>query len=79
MGSEMCIRDSAQLLTADGLYASMWNRQREAEAAREKLAQVGDSTAAPAPADAVHDDVKDEAKDDTLVARMPLVTPNAAE
>ena len=35
----------ARLLAADGLYASMWNRQREAEAAREKLAQVGDSTA----------------------------------
>jgi ATP-binding cassette, subfamily B, heavy metal transporter len=67
------------LLAADGLYASMWNRQREAEAAREKLAQVGDSTAAPAPADAADDDVKDDAKDDALVARMPLVTPNAAE
>jgi ATP-binding cassette subfamily B protein len=32
----------AQLLTAHGLYASMWNRQREAEAAREKLALAGD-------------------------------------
>ncbi len=42
----------ARLLAADGLYASMWNRQREAEAAREKLAQVGDSTPAPAPAGA---------------------------
>jgi ATP-binding cassette, subfamily B, heavy metal transporter len=31
-----------QLLLAGGLYASMWNRQREAEAAREKLALVGD-------------------------------------
>ncbi len=29
-----------QLLAADGLYASMWNRQREAEEAREKLARV---------------------------------------
>jgi ATP-binding cassette, subfamily B, heavy metal transporter len=65
----------AQLLAADGLYASMWNRQREAEAAREKLAQVGDSTAAPAPADTVEDD----AKDDVLAERLPLVTPNAAE
>lgn len=34
----------AQLLAADGLYASMWNRQREAEAAREKLAQTGEMT-----------------------------------
>src|SRR5204862_2917234 len=37
------------LLAALGLYASMWNRQREAEAAREKLAQIGDSTAPPHP------------------------------
>jgi ATP-binding cassette subfamily B protein len=35
------------LLTQRGLYASMWNRQREAEAAREKLAQVDDDAAAP--------------------------------
>ena len=33
------------LLAQDGLYASMWNRQREAEEAREKLALVGDSPA----------------------------------
>ena len=36
-----------QLLAANGLYESMWNRQREAEAAREKLAQVADSGTAP--------------------------------
>jgi ABC-type transport system involved in Fe-S cluster assembly fused permease/ATPase subunit len=35
------------LLAANGLYASMWNRQREAEEAREKLAQVADVEAAP--------------------------------
>lgn len=35
------------LLAHGGLYASMWNRQREAEAAREKLALVGESGAAP--------------------------------
>lgn len=64
-----------QLLAADGLYASMWNRQREAEAARERLAQVGDSTAAPAPDVGAEDDVKD----DTPALRMPLATPNAAE
>jgi ATP-binding cassette, subfamily B, heavy metal transporter len=29
-----------QLLAASGLYASMWNRQREAEEAREKLARA---------------------------------------
>jgi ABC-type transport system involved in Fe-S cluster assembly fused permease/ATPase subunit len=36
-----------QLLAADGLYASMWNRQREAEEAREKLARVADEDRAP--------------------------------
>jgi ABC-type transport system involved in Fe-S cluster assembly fused permease/ATPase subunit len=36
-----------QLLASGGLYASMWNRQREAEAAREKLALVDDEAAAP--------------------------------
>jgi ATP-binding cassette subfamily B protein len=36
-----------QLLAQGGLYASMWNRQREAEAAREKLAQVEDTAEAP--------------------------------
>jgi ABC-type transport system involved in cytochrome bd biosynthesis fused ATPase/permease subunit len=63
----------ARLLAAGGLYASMWNRQREADEAREKLAQVGDSTAAPAPGD-----VADEGTA-SAVTRMPLVTPNAAE
>jgi ATP-binding cassette subfamily B protein len=37
----------AQLLASDGLYASMWNRQREAEAARERLAQIDDDNDAP--------------------------------
>src|SRR5437868_6543490 len=36
-----------QLLAKGGLYASLWNRQREAEAAREKLALVDDETVAP--------------------------------
>jgi ATP-binding cassette, subfamily B, heavy metal transporter len=35
------------LLAKGGLYASMWNRQREAEAAREKLAEIGDDPLAP--------------------------------
>jgi ATP-binding cassette, subfamily B, heavy metal transporter len=35
------------LLATGGLYASMWNRQREAEAAREKLAEIGDDVVAP--------------------------------
>jgi ATP-binding cassette subfamily B protein len=35
------------LLAKNGLYASMWNRQREAEEAREKLARAGEDEAAP--------------------------------
>jgi ATP-binding cassette subfamily B protein len=35
------------LLAKGGLYASMWNRQREAEKARETLARVGDDDVAP--------------------------------
>jgi ABC-type transport system involved in Fe-S cluster assembly fused permease/ATPase subunit len=35
------------LLARSGLYASMWNRQREAEAARERLAQIDDENDAP--------------------------------
>jgi ATP-binding cassette, subfamily B, heavy metal transporter len=36
-----------ELLAKDGLYASMWNRQREAQLAREILAEVGDDGGAP--------------------------------
>jgi len=36
-----------RLLAQGGLYASMWNRQREAQMAREILAEVDDETAAP--------------------------------
>src|SRR6516165_6084170 len=36
-----------QLMAKGGLYASMWNRQREAAAAREKLELVDDEVAAP--------------------------------
>src|SRR6201992_1098458 len=35
-----------QLLSTGGLYASMWNRQREAEEAREKLARIDDDNEA---------------------------------
>jgi ATP-binding cassette, subfamily B, heavy metal transporter len=65
----------AQLLASGGLYASMWNRQREAEAARERLAQVDDDNEAPnrmpPPADdAVVTEKPDEGSD---------VIPTAAE
>jgi ATP-binding cassette, subfamily B, heavy metal transporter len=36
-----------QLLARGGLYASMWNRQREAEEARATLARVGEEDVAP--------------------------------
>ena len=36
-----------ELIARDGLYASMWNRQREAQLARDILAEVGDESAAP--------------------------------
>jgi ATP-binding cassette, subfamily B, heavy metal transporter len=36
-----------KLLSTGGLYASMWNRQREAEEARERLARIDDETEAP--------------------------------
>jgi ABC-type transport system involved in Fe-S cluster assembly fused permease/ATPase subunit len=38
-----------QLLARAGLYASMWNRQREAEEAREKLARTGEDQDQAAP------------------------------
>jgi len=39
----------AQLLAHNGLYASMWNRQREAQMAREILAEVGEADESTAP------------------------------
>jgi ABC-type transport system involved in Fe-S cluster assembly fused permease/ATPase subunit len=36
-----------ELIARDGLYASMWNRQREVQLARDILAEVGDDSAAP--------------------------------
>jgi ATP-binding cassette subfamily B protein len=54
-----------QLLASGGLYASMWNRQREAQEAREKLARIADENDAPNRTPPSVDDV--------------LVTPAAAE
>jgi ABC-type transport system involved in Fe-S cluster assembly fused permease/ATPase subunit len=54
----------SQLLATGGLYASMWNRQREAQEARERLARIADEDEAPNRAPPV-DDI--------------LVTPAAAE
>jgi len=55
----------SQLLARGGLYASMWNRQREAQEAREKLALMSDENEAPNRGPPPVDD--------------PLVTPAAAE
>jgi ATP-binding cassette, subfamily B, heavy metal transporter len=55
----------AHLLSTGGLYAGMWNRQREAEEARERLARIDDDNDAPNRAPPPVDDA--------------LVTPAAAE
>jgi ATP-binding cassette subfamily B protein len=55
----------SQLLATGGLYASMWNRQREAQEARERLARIADENGAPNRAPPLVDDA--------------LVTPAAAE
>jgi ABC-type transport system involved in Fe-S cluster assembly fused permease/ATPase subunit len=55
----------SQLLATGGLYASMWNRQREAQEARERLALIADDNEAPNRMPPAVDDV--------------LVTPAAAE
>ena len=56
----------AALLQEGGLYASMWNRQREAEAAREKLAVIGEDASAPN-------------RDPPPLKNDPLASPEAAE
>jgi ATP-binding cassette, subfamily B, heavy metal transporter len=63
-----------QLLAGNGLYASMWNRQREAEAAREKLALVDDEPVAPNRDPPVVKQILDEMKTET-----PLERADAAE
>ncbi len=46
-GRDRRARHHTALLAKNGLYASMWNRQREAEEAREKLARAGEDEGAP--------------------------------
>jgi ATP-binding cassette subfamily B protein len=60
-----------QLLAARGLYASMWNRQREAEEAREKLARVAEDDRAP--------NRNPPPVDDPLIAPPPIEPATAAE
>ena len=62
------------LLAGNGLYASMWNRQREAEAAREKLALVADEAAAPNRDPPVIERMRDE-----MDTEIPIERADAAE
>jgi ATP-binding cassette, subfamily B, heavy metal transporter len=66
----------AQLLAASGLYASMWNRQREAQEAREKLAMMADENIAP---NRVPPSVQEIAAADAVPDKDSLVPPEAAE
>src|SRR3984885_7345616 len=65
----------SQLLATGGLYASMWNRQREAQEARERLALIADEDETP--------NREPPPLDDALATEGPatdaLVTPAAAE
>jgi ATP-binding cassette subfamily B protein len=65
----------SQLLAANGLYASMWNRQREAQEAREKLAMIADEDIAPNRVPPPVDDLATDERPDT----DPLAAPEAAE
>jgi ATP-binding cassette subfamily B protein len=61
-----------RLLASGGLYASMWNRQREAEEAREKLAQIDDGSEAPNRAPPPVDDPLNERPRDPPTPKDPL-------
>jgi ATP-binding cassette subfamily B protein len=62
------------LLASGGLYASMWNRQREAEEAREKLAQIDDGNEAPNRAPPPVDDPLHDQSRDPTAPKDPLAT-----
>ncbi|HTQ83384.1 MAG TPA: ABC transporter ATP-binding protein/permease, partial [Pseudolabrys sp.] len=66
----------AALLAKGGLYASMWNRQREAEAAREKLALAGEDAAGAV--EAPNRNPPPLAEDGTVADAAPLEAPAAA-
>jgi ATP-binding cassette, subfamily B, heavy metal transporter len=68
-----------QLLAQGGLYASMWNRQREAAAAREKLEAVDDEVAAPNRNPPTLDDGAPEAPDGEGRLAPPIERADAAE
>jgi ATP-binding cassette subfamily B protein len=63
-----------QLLAQGGLYASMWNRQREADLAREKLALIEDEDSTPNRNPPAVDEPEDRA-----VAEARIAQADAAE
>jgi len=70
------------LLARGGLYAGMWNRQREADEAREKLALVEDEPQAPnrnPPPAADAEGEGEDADETTTDARTPRAPVDAAE
>jgi ATP-binding cassette, subfamily B, heavy metal transporter len=68
-----------QLLAQAGLYASMWNRQREAAQAREKLALVDDEPVAPNRNPPTVAEVLAEPPDDEPRPEPPIDRADAAE
>jgi ABC-type transport system involved in Fe-S cluster assembly fused permease/ATPase subunit len=68
-----------QLLAKGGLYASMWNRQREAAEAREKLALVDDEPAAPNRNPPTVAEILAEPSDDEPRPEPPIDRADAAE
>jgi ATP-binding cassette, subfamily B, heavy metal transporter len=68
-----------QLLSQGGLYASMWNRQREAAQAREKLALVDDEPVAPNRNPPTVAEVLAEPSDDEPRPEPPIDRADAAE
>ena len=68
-----------QLLAKGGLYASMWNRQREAAQAREKLALVDDEPAAPNRNPPTVAEILAEPSDDEPRPEPPIDRADAAE
>jgi ABC-type multidrug transport system ATPase subunit len=69
----------ARLLASGGLYASMWNRQREAEEAREKLAQIDDGNETPNRAPPTVDDSSQESTPESMQGPLERPLPSAAE
>jgi ATP-binding cassette, subfamily B, heavy metal transporter len=69
----------ARILALGGLYASMWNRQREAEAAREKLAQIDDGNEAPNRAPPVVDEPDQESISESTQGSVEKPLSTAAE